>query len=201
MRGKGCWIVIAIAVLLPGCAGAGTFPASSPKATSTSVTIVASAAPAAPRAVPVPVPTSRLPAPAQSGEASCTRGARPIPSLDPSASFDINDPRQRARRALAEQYTPAPRRGVVRETAVPGAEACIYALKLHFSLLMTGSRTVPDDEAIRAALSSAGLTKIVVRPGAVFAASTGAACVYGTVTASGPAFTIGPSAADDTCRP
>jgi hypothetical protein len=87
------------------------------------------------------------------------------------------------------------------ETAVPGAEACIYALELHFSLLMSGSRTVPDDEAIRAALNSAGLTKIVVRPGPVFAASTGAACVHGTVTASGPVFAVGPAAADGACRP
>ena len=148
-------------------------------------------------AVPVPV----IPAPARSGEASCARGATPMPSLDPSASFDVNDPEQRSRRVLAEQYRPTPRRGVVPESAVPGAEACVLALRMHFTLLTSGSRTVPDERAIGAALSSAGLMKIVVRSGPIFAASTGAACVHGTLTAAGPAFTIGPLAADKSCRP
>jgi hypothetical protein len=124
-----------------------------------------------------------------------------MPSVDPSASFDENDPEQRARRVLAQQYQPVPRRGVVPEAAVPGAEACVYRLKMEFNLLMSGSPRVPDEQAIGAALSSAGLTKIVVRSGPVFAASTGAACVLGTFTAKGPSFTIGPLAPNKSCRP
>jgi hypothetical protein len=124
-----------------------------------------------------------------------------MPSVDPSASFDITDPQQRTRRALAEQFRPTPRRGVVPQAAVPGAEACVHALRIHFSLLASGSRSVPDEPAIDAALRSAGLTKIAVRSGPAFAASTGAACIHGTFTGTGPAFTIGPLTTDNACRP
>lgn len=122
-----------------------------------------------------------------------------MPSFDPSASFDVDDPQQRARRTLAEQHRPTPTRGPVPPDAVPGAEACVTALKLHFSLLTSGSTRVPDERAISGALSSAGLTKIAVRPGPAFAGSTGAACVHGTYSTAGPAFTIGLPAADGSC--
>lgn len=124
-----------------------------------------------------------------------------MPSVDPSASFDINDPRQRAQRVLAEQFRPTPRRGTVPQAAVLGAEACVYFLRLQFSLLMSGSATVPDASAIDATLRAAGLAKVLVRPGPIFAASTGAACIYGTFTPAGPAFTIGPLGTDGSCAP
>lgn len=187
-------------VLLAGCAAPGEVPAGSPE------TVQATAVGGAIEAVPPPVPVPSAvavpvpPAPPRPGEASCARGARPMPSVDPSASFDVHDPRERSRRTLAQQHTPAPRRGDVPEAAVAGAEACISLLKMHFSLLTSGSRTVPDDRAIEAALRSAGLSRIVVRPGPEFTASTGAACLSGTYAATGPAFTIGPSAADGSCR-
>jgi hypothetical protein len=58
---------------------------------------------------------------------------------------------------------------------------------------------VPDKKTIDEALRTAGLTKIFVRSGPAFAASTGAACVYGTFDEAGPAFTIGPLATDGSC--
>ncbi|MDY7087652.1 MAG: hypothetical protein SYR96_21395 [Actinomycetota bacterium] len=72
---------------------------------------------------------------------------------------------------------------------------------MQFSLLTVGSRTAPEEQAIEAALHSAGLAKIVVRRGPVFAASTGAACVYGSFTATGPTFIISQPAADGSCPP
>jgi hypothetical protein len=185
-------------VLLAGCAA--TNPAGPPDDAPRTVTVVVSGAGAAPAPVASAVRAPAIPAPAMSGEATCARGARPVPSLDPSASFDPNDPRQRARRVLAEQHRPTPTRGVVPTVAIPGAEACVYLLKIQFSLLSAGSRTAPDEQAIEEALSSAGLTKIVVRPGPVFVASTGAACVHGSFTVTGPAFIIGPLGADGSCR-
>jgi hypothetical protein len=124
-----------------------------------------------------------------------------MPYLDPSASFDVNDPGQRARRVLAEQHRPTPTRGVVPKAAIAGAEACVYLLKMQFALLTAGSRTAPNEQSIEAALRSAGLMKIVVRSGPVFAAFTGGACVYGSFTATVPAFITGPPAADGSCRP
>ena len=185
-------IVVAVMGLLTGCATPGETPAS-PR----SVTVVVSAADPGSPAVAPPM----TPDPAQSDRASCAWGAKPMPSVDPSASFDMSDPQERARRVLAEQYRPTPRRGVVAAAAVPGAEACVRALRIEFSLLTAGSPAAPDDPAIERALRSAGLTKIVIRSGPVWAASTGGACVYGTFTAAGPAFTIGPPAIDGSCRP
>jgi hypothetical protein len=114
-------------------------------------------------------------------------------------SFDISDPGQRALRALAEQHRPTPRRGSVPEAAVPGAEACVYALKLRFSLLAAGSSDVPGRREIDTSLRSAGLTKIVFRSESSFAASTGTACVYGSFPGSEPEFVIGAPAADGSC--
>jgi hypothetical protein len=192
----------AAAVPLAGCAGVN--PAASAEEPPRTVTVVVSAVGASP-AIPVPVASAGraavIPAPAASGEATCARGATPVPSLDPSASFDPNDPAQRARRALAEQRRPTPTRGVVAARAIPGAEACVYFLKLQFSLLTAGSRAAPAEPAIETALRSAGLLKIVIRSGPVFAASTGAACVHGSFTAAEPAFVIGPLAAGGSCRP
>jgi hypothetical protein len=122
-------------------------------------------------------------------------------SLDPSASFDVNDPGQRARRVLAAQHRPTPTRGLVPKAAIAGAEDCVYLLKMQFALLTTGSRTAPDEQAIGVALRSAGLMKIVVDSGPVFAAFTGGACVYGSFTATVPAFIIGQPAPDGSCRP
>jgi hypothetical protein len=113
------------------------------------------------------------------------------------ASWDVHDARERARRALVEQYRPTPRRGPVPEEAVPGAEACVHALRITFSLLAAGSATPPDEREVESALRSAGLLDIVVN--GEFAASTGAACIYGTFAADGPAFTIGPLAAAGSC--
>jgi hypothetical protein len=188
-------MAVLAAVLLGGCAQPGGAP--SPPI---SVTVVASASvevrtmPARP--VPGPASAVALPPPRR-GEASCARGATPMPSLPPS--FDLNDPRQRALHALTQQHEPTPRRGTVPEAAVPGAEACIYLLRMNFSLLTAGSPSPPGTAPVEAALRSAGLMRIVVRPGPVFAASTGAACLSGRFTTDGPAFTIGPPAA--TCRP
>jgi hypothetical protein len=89
----------------------------------------------------------------------------------------------------------------VPETAVPGAEACVHALEIQFSLLMRGSRETPDEPSIDSALRSVGLTKIVIGSESSFAASTGAACVYGTVTTAGPDFAIGPATAGRPCLP
>jgi hypothetical protein len=197
VKGKRWLMIVAAAVLLTGCA----HPGSSAQTAPSRVTVAVSAEGATSDAAPSAVRASPIPAPAQSGQASCAQGAKPMPSLDPSDSFDVNDPQQRARRVLAEQHRPTPQRGVVPQAAVPGAEACVYALKLTFSLLTAGTRTVPDRQEIDTALRSAGLTKIVIHPGPSFAASTGAACVYGTFAATGPSFAIGPLASDGSCRP
>jgi hypothetical protein len=191
-------MAVAVVALLAGCAGTG---AGSPDGTPPSATVVLSAAAVVPSAGAVPLPVSAVPVPpisARSG-ASCALGAPPLPSVDPSASIDPNDPMQRIRHILAEQYRPTPRRGVVPEAAALGAEACIRSLKIQFSLLMAGGQNVPDKPAIDAALRSAGLTKIIVGSGPAFGASTGAACVYGTFIATEPAFTISPPAADGSC--
>jgi hypothetical protein len=192
-------MAVVAAVLVTGCARPDDIAAGSPEAAPSRITVVVSAAGGASAVVPPPVPASITPAPALSGEASCARAAMPMPSVDPSASFDINDPRQRALRMLAEQYRPTPRRGAVPQAAVPGAEACVHALSIEFTLLASGSRAVPDEREIDEALRAAGLMKIFVRSGPAFAASTGAACVYGTFTEAGPAFTIGPPAIDGSC--
>jgi hypothetical protein len=146
------------------------------------------------KAAPV---ASAIPAPATSGEASCTREAQPMPAPGSSASSDVND---RARRALAGQRRPSPTRGVVPEAAVSGAETCIDLLRREFALIEAGSRTAPDERAIKRALGSAGLVHVVVRSGPVFAASTGAACIHGDLTRTEPGFIIGPPAADGLCR-
>ncbi|WP_412750355.1 hypothetical protein [Krasilnikovia sp. M28-CT-15] len=189
-------IAVTAAALLAGCARPGTGAAPEPAPTRIAVDVQATGT-----GPPVPVPAPGDPAPPRPGVASCAQGATPTPSVDPSASFDINDPQQRARHALAQQYPPTPRRGGLAEAAVPGAEACIRALTMRFTLLAAGARTVPDRRAVDAALRSAGLLRIVVRPGPAFAASTGSACVYGAFTPAGPAFEIGPLAGDDSCRP
>jgi len=124
-----------------------------------------------------------------------------MPAVDPSASYDSGDPQQRARRALADQHHPTPRRGTVPPAAVPGAEACVYVLRLQFSLLTSGFRSVPEGPAVDDTLRAAGLTSVVVGAGPVFAASTGAACVYGAFAAAGPEFSIGPLGADGACSP
>jgi hypothetical protein len=198
VQGKRWSMAAAAAVLLTGCARPGDLQAGSPEAAPGSVTVVVSAAGAASPAVPAPVPASMTPAP--SGKASCAMAATAMPSVDPSASFDINDPRQRALRELAQQQ-PTPQRGVVPQAAVPGAEACVHALNIRFTLLTSGSRTVPDEQAIDETLRAAGLTNIVIRSGPAFAASTGAACIYGTFTTAEPAFAIGPPTTDGSCRP
>ncbi|GIM91204.1 hypothetical protein Ato02nite_029970 [Paractinoplanes toevensis] len=174
-------------MLLAGCAS--TDPAAAPS----TVTVVVSVT-GADSSIPVPVP-----APVTSGAADCARGPNPVPSLDPSASFDVNDPEQRARRALAEQYRPTPTRGVVPAAAVPGAEACVHFLRMQFSLLAAGSGAAPGEPEVESALRSAGLTRIIVRSGPVFAASAGDACVHGSFTAAGPDFVIAPPAADGSC--
>lgn len=178
-------------MVLGGCARQGSNPQDP---TGTVPVVVSGTAVASAAVIQRPGPASAVPVPVapRPGEASCAWGATPRFSLDPSASYDASDPEQRMRRALAEQNPPTPRRGSVPDTAVPGAEACVHALQLKFNLLARASGTPPDEEAIGAALRSAGLTKIVVRPGPAFAASTGAACVRGTFTASGPAFSITP---------
>lgn len=191
--------MIVVVALLAGCARSGATPAGTVQVTAVASAAVVSGAAAVPLPVPSAAPASVVPAPVRSGEAACARGARPLPSVDPSASFDVDDPRQRTQRSLAQQYSPAPRRGGVPAAAVPGAEACIHALKLQLSLRADGAR-VPDGPAVDAALRAVGLTKIVVGPGSTFAASTGAACIVGTYAATGPAFTIGPEDADGSCR-
>jgi hypothetical protein len=194
------WSLVAAAgALLAGCA---TTNPGGPDDAHRTVTVVGSTD--ASHGVPAPVASAVrapvIPAPATSGEATCAQGATPAQSLDPSASFDLNDPGQRARRVLAEQNGPTATRGVVPKVAIPGAEACVHALKIQFSLLAAGSRTAPDEQAIEAALRSAGLTKVLIHSGPVFAASTGAACVFGSFTATGPAFIVGPLTTDGSCR-
>ncbi|MCM4081104.1 hypothetical protein [Paractinoplanes hotanensis] len=195
-------MVGAAALLLAGCAG--TDPAGPPDGAPKTATAVVSAVGASPR-VPVPVASAGrapvVPAPATSGKATCAQGARLVPAPEQSASFDVNDPEQRARRVLAEQHRPIPTRGAVPAAAIAGAEACVHILKLRFSLLTAGSRTAPDKQAIEAALRSAGLTKVVIRSGPIFAASTGDACLHGSFSAAEPAFVIGPPATDGACRP
>jgi hypothetical protein len=139
--------------------------------------------------------------PGEPGQPSCARDARPLPSIDPSTSFDLSDPRQRALRALTAQNRPTPRRGPVPDAAVPAAEACVKDLRRYFTLPAANASGVPDESTVDAALHSAGLTKIAVRPGRGFAASTGAVCLYGTFTEAVPDFAIGPRTADGSCPP
>ncbi len=120
---------------------------------------------------------------------------------DPSASVDLNDPRQRALHALAQQYRPTPQRAPVPEAAVPGAEACVQLLAVTFSLVAAGTGRTPEASEIDGALRQAGLTKIVVDTGPVFSASTGEACVFGTFPAGEPEFMLGPLGADGSCGP
>ncbi|WP_433366676.1 hypothetical protein ACQPZX_38180 [Actinoplanes sp. CA-142083] len=172
-------VVVATVALLGGCAQPGSAPGIARSAA------VDGAAPSAGQGLPDAV--------------SCARDAAPTPYSDPSSSFDVSDPEQRARRALEAQRKPTPRRAGVPETAVAGAESCVQFLMRHFTLLTTGFRSVPDESAIDTALRSAGLEQVVVGAGPAFAASTGAACVYGTFTGSGLDFAIGPRAADGSC--
>ncbi|MFC3738546.1 hypothetical protein ACFOS3_15945 [Paractinoplanes deccanensis] len=189
----------AMMMALAGCAAPGTGRPGSTPASAVTVTVTgemrAPSAGAVPRSA---MPASAMPLPPpRRDEATCARGALPRPTVDPSASFDLNDARERARRALAQQNPPTARRGVVPEAAVPGAEACVHALRIQFSLLEAAGSERPD---LGAALRSAGLTQIVVASPS-FAASTGSACLYGTLTPAGPTFAIGPVTAGKPCSP
>jgi hypothetical protein len=163
------------------------------------VTVQVSGAGPARSAVPAPAPP--VVASARAGEVSCALGRPPLRPADLPPSFDVNDPRQRALRSLAQQYRPTPLRGPVPDDAVRGAEACVQVLRVTFSLITAGARSTPSASQVDTALTSAGLTNIAVASGPVFGASTGAACLFGTFAAEGPRFTIGPLAADGSCRP
>ncbi|MDI6099568.1 hypothetical protein QLQ12_13270 [Actinoplanes sp. NEAU-A12] len=198
MRANYRSVAVAVVLSLTGCAGPGAGRPGSQATGPDRVAVVVTATGVAPPGVVVPIP-SPVPPPG-SATAACARAAMPRPAIDPSASFVVRDPGEGARRALAQKHRPTPRRGVVPEAAVPGAQACVDALRTEFALRMRGSHETPGGPVIDVSLRSAGLTQIVIGS-ASFAASTGAACVYGTFAAAGPEFAIGPVAADGSCPP
>lgn len=175
-------MVVAAAVLLTGCARPGD-----PGAQLSPLVVRSGEATASAVAV------TRPPRP---GEASCGIGARPRPSANPSESWDVNDARERARRALIAANPPTPLRGAVPPDAIPGAESCIMRLRMDFSLRSAGGSA--DERGVEDSLRAAGLTAIEVTSGPAFTASTGYACIHGTLPDD---FTIGPLAADGSCRP
>lgn len=109
------------------------------------------------------------------------------------------DAAERRRRALAEANPPLPRRAGVPEAAAARAESCARRISPELTLLsVTGA---PDDNAIRQILTTAGLDQVAIRPGPAFAASTGRACLYGTLTSDHPKLSIGPLAPNGSCPP
>jgi hypothetical protein len=91
--------------------------------------------------------------------------------------------------------------------AAARAADCISILRMEL-VLRRASGTL-DENAVRAALTAAHLTRVVVGPGLRFAGSTGQACVVGSVPAGSgsgagagnPEFAITPLSPDGTCRP
>jgi hypothetical protein len=89
--------------------------------------------------------------------------------------------------------------------AAAHAADCITILRMEI-VLRRASGTLNED-AVRAALTAAHLTRVVVGPGLRFAGSTGRACVVGSVPADGsgvagnPEFAIAALGPDGTCRP
>ncbi|GAA0581484.1 hypothetical protein GCM10010172_78080 [Paractinoplanes ferrugineus] len=205
-----------VALLLAGCARPGTAPRDVPPSTVVVDASVLAVEPGSatdssrflhPGATLTCAAGAGAPPIAKSPRAAASRAVAPpavaVPGVavsgaslpaPPPASPGVGDARERARRALLEQRKPVPRRGVVPAAAVPRAEDCVHVLRLQVSLLTAGSAQPPGEAALKRALSSAGLSGIVVRPGPSFGASTGAVCVYGTFTGPDPSFEIGPPA-------
>jgi len=187
--------VLGLAASLTACARPGDTPSGTPTAASRTVTRWASAAPAQPRGL-VPSRLAVRPGPA------C--GTRPTGVPKPSAATP--DPRvsadseaeARARRALAAANSPVPRRGPVRDEVT--AESCARTLRLELTLLTGGRGEAPRVPALHRTLAAVGLSGVTVGDGSAFAASTGTDCVYGTFTGAGPELSIGPLAANGTCR-
>jgi len=191
-----------------GCARPGNTPGGTPTPQPTTVTVEASAVPASPvpmsdLLVPAPTGTSAPPR----GVARCATAATAVPKPAPGTTHprgsgpnDAGSPRDRREQVLESQRATYPRRGDVPAVAAAAATECARLLQLEFTLRTAGGRPL-DEEAVRAALQSTGLTKAVIEPGPRFATSTGQACIIGTVTAGRPAMVIAPLPSDGTCRP
>jgi hypothetical protein len=89
--------------------------------------------------------------------------------------------------------------------AAAHAADCITVLQMEI-VLRRASGTL-NEEALRAALTAAHLTRVLVTPDLRFAGSTGRACVVGSIPADSPGVTGNPEFAiatlgpDGTCRP
>ena len=195
-----CWAAIVAMVMLLAACGGPDAGRPQPSARPDRAVVASPIGVAAPQGASSVLPSAGPSSPG-SGGAACARTAMPNPAVSPARTLGANDAREEARRALLRQQVATPRRGPVPDAAVPGAEACIHALEIQFALLMRGSGKKPDQATIESALRSAGLTEVATGSATTFAASTGAACVYGTVTPTGPEFAIGPVLAGRPCLP
>jgi hypothetical protein len=156
-------------------------------------------------AIPKPLTSAEAGRPPTPKRLASARAARPpapkrLTSIGAASSAGAAaDAAERRRRALAEANPPLPRRAGVPEAAAVRAESCARRISPELTLLsVTGA---PDDNAIRQILSTAGLDQVVIRPGPTFAASTGKACLYGTLTSDHPKLSIGPLAPNGSCPP
>ncbi len=195
-------LVLGLTASLTACAHPGNTPSGTPAAGPRTATLWASARPAQPAEIapatpsllrlrPRPACDSRgggIPAPA-----TTTTTPQPQTSAEGEAAA-------RARRALEAANPPLPRRGPVQGDAATVAESCARMLRLDLTLLTGGRGGPPKEPALHEALARQGLSGITVGNGSAFAASTGTACLYGVFTTEGPELSIGPLAADGTCR-
>jgi len=192
-------LVLGLTASLTACARPGSTPTGTPEATSRPATLWASLAPAQPELIgSAPGRLGLRPGAACDGRA----GRIPPPATttpDPQPSAE-SEAAARARRALEAANPPVPRRGPIQGDAAALAESCVRTLRLELTLLTGGRGGRPEEPALLRTLTSQGLSGITVGSGAAFAASTGAACVYGTFTADGPELSIGPLAANGTCH-
>jgi hypothetical protein len=227
-------VAVALSGATAGCARPGNTPAGTPE---TSVTLFASAAPiprgqASLRAEIARAPTGTCGTAGGVARAPGAASARPFraapvprqpnaaprtgapsaaaPATAASRPDGTESVEERTRRVLEAQRSAIPRRGNVPADAAARAADCVVILRMELTL-RRASGTL-DENAVRAALTAARLTRVVVGPGLRFAGSTGQACVVGSVPAGGsgagavgdtgnPEIAIAPLRPDGTCQP
>ena len=206
LRRSATSVALTLIAATSGCARPGTTAPGTPTAESRSLRVEATS-----YGRPVPrIDSSMMTRRPDGGvDPSCATPPEPWPAPQVSGSqavpaqpdAAVTEALERRRRNLEAQNPPTPTRGAVLAAAIAGAESCVRALRIEFTLLAAGSGTRPSDDTIRATLRHAGLTSVTVQPGPTFAASTGQACLLGSLTTEKPSFTIAQLGPDGSCHP
>ncbi|WP_189079740.1 hypothetical protein [Mangrovihabitans endophyticus] len=133
-------------------------------------------------------PAPNRPAPAPIGPSSAGTGV-----------VDLGDPAERARLVIEAQRSGIPRRGDIADEAADGAIDCVIALQAELTLRQAAGQPM-DRDAVRAVLARAGLFKPDISARGDFAASTGGACVLGTMAGGKPVLSVAPLPPEGPCH-